>query len=86
MRDTAYAKELARATVDLGGGSEGRIERLLFKDATGEGIRFSWWKGKYLVPRPLDLTEYQLLDLLKNALQEEVFSQDFLNKLKAMLK
>jgi hypothetical protein len=85
MRDTSYATELARAVIDFESGSEGRIERLLFKEDSQEGIRFSWWREKRMIPRPLDLTEEELLALFRNALQKGVFSEDFLLKLRAML-
>jgi hypothetical protein len=58
-------------------GTEGRIERLLIKESQREQIRFSWWKDNNLIPRPLDLTEKELLVLFKSALQEGVFSEDF---------
>ena len=46
MRDTPYATELAFGTFTFPDGTEGRIERLRFKQppyAGLEGIRFSWW-------------------------------------------
>jgi hypothetical protein len=49
------------------------------------GYRFSWWKEGRMIPRPLDATEDQLLTLLKNALQEGVFSDRFLAELRRML-
>ena len=88
MRDTPYATELAHASITFPGGSEGRIERLRFKEPPEEGmegIRFSWWKEGRMIPRPLDATEDQLLALLKNALLEGVFSERFLAELRKML-
>lgn len=88
MRDTHYATELAHACINFPSGSEGRIERLRFKEPPDQGmggIRFSWWKDGRMVPRPLDATEYQLLALLKNAIQESVFSPRFLVELRRML-
>ena len=85
MRDTPYAKEIASAVVVFPDGAEGRIERLLIKENQREQIRFSWWKDNNLVPRPLDLTEEELLVLLKNALQEKVFSEDFSISLRHLL-
>jgi hypothetical protein len=81
MRDTPYATELARASFTFPDGSEGRIERLRFKDepyAGMEGIRFSWWKDGQMKPRPLDATEDQLLALLSDSLQKKIFSRRFL--------
>jgi hypothetical protein len=85
MRDTNYAKELATAVINLDSGSEGRIERLLFKKDHQEGIRLSWWRANRMLPRPLDLTEEEFLALFRGALQKAVFSEDFLLKLKALL-
>lgn len=81
MRDTPYATELAHASFTFPDGSEGRIERLRFKEdpyAGMEGIRFSWWKDGRMIPRPLDATEEQLLALLNDSLQKKIFSQRFL--------
>jgi hypothetical protein len=88
MRDTDYATELARGSVTFPDGTEGRIERLRFKDGPDaglEGIRFSWRKDGKMIPRPLDGTEGQLLGLLENAIREGVFSEDFLAKLRHVL-
>jgi hypothetical protein len=88
LRDTPYATELAHGSVIFKSSTEGRIERLRFKegsDAGSEGIRFSWWKDGRMIPRPLDATENELLELLKDALQKEVFSQQFLGELREVL-
>lgn len=79
MRDTPYAKELARA--DIGGH---RIERLYVKGKEEE-IRFSWWKDGRMQTRPLDLPEHQLLPLFEQAIREGVFSKTFLRELHAVL-
>jgi hypothetical protein len=88
LRDTPYATELAHGSVTFPSGTEGRIERLRFKeglDAGMEGIRFSWWKDSRMVPRPLDATEDQLLALLKDSLQQGVFSERFQAELRRLL-
>ena len=87
-RDTPYATELARASFISSTNDEGRVERLRFKKSPYdgvEGIRFSWWKEGQMVPRPLDATEDQLLELMKSALDEQVFSKNFLGQLRKML-
>lgn len=89
LRDAPYPKVLAHGSVTFPSGMEGRIERLRFKEGVDAGlecIRFSWWKDGRLVPRPLDSTEDQLLELLKDSLQEGVFTQIFLAKLRHFLK
>lgn len=88
MRDTAYAKELASASVSAGN-SELRIERLYVKKEEHVEIRFSWWKRGKFMPRPLDLTEKTLLALIKKAPRkkagETVFSPRFVKGLRAAI-
>ena len=50
MRDTAYATEIATASVTLGDGTEARLERIYVKADEAEEIRFSWWKMGTLSP------------------------------------
>ena len=85
VRDTKYATELAIGVASLGTEGEGRIERLLVKEKQEEAIRFSWWNNGMLIPRPLDLTEKQLLDLFKDAINTQVFSTTFRSNLKELL-
>lgn len=85
MRDTPYARELITASFEFPDHSEGRIERLFVKPRAQEEIRFSWWKAKRMLPRPLDATEEQLLTLLKNAIKAGIFSENFRRQLKPIL-
>ena len=62
-----------------------RIERLYVKSLDQEEIRFSWWKGDRMMPRPLDLPEDHLLPLFQSAIREGVFSPQFLGELKRTL-
>ncbi len=73
MRDTTYAKELATA-LDAHGQ---RIERLHVKEHDRPEIRFSWWPGGAMANRPLDLPEEELLPLLAQAFEKEVFTLKF---------
>jgi hypothetical protein len=82
LRNTGYAREIARASVDFRDGTEGRIELLFVKSSQQEEIRFSWWRNGRMVPRPLDLPEEALLELLEDAVRQGVFSPDFLRSLK----
>jgi hypothetical protein len=87
-RDTPYATELYHAGYEFPGGSQGRVERLRFKKPPAKGkvgYRFSWWKEGRMVPRPLDATEDEMLALLKNALDEGVFTEHFLKELRRLL-
>lgn len=88
LRDTPYATELAHGAFTFPEGTEGRIERLRFKEGSEAGqvgIRFSWWKDGRMVPRPLDATEDQLLALIQDALREDVFSEEFVAELQRLL-
>ncbi len=84
MRDTKYARELASVSYDWKD-SEARIERLFIKARGHEEIRFSWWRGNRLIPRPLDVTEDELFELLKSARKKNIFSENFLEKVKKIL-
>lgn len=85
MRDTKYAKELATGKIVYSGGEEARIERLYVKSYGEEEIRFSWWKNSRMAPRPLDISENDLLRLVNEGIQNNVFSNDFLTRLKKLL-
>jgi hypothetical protein len=80
MRDTSYAKELARAEIN-----GCRIERLWVKKLGQIHIRFSWWPSGRLVTRPLDLPEHELLELLRGAVREGVLTETFVGKLLSIL-
>jgi len=60
------------------------------KEKQREEIRFALYKdtirgdNRY-IPRSLDVTEIQLLDLLKLAIKEKVFSDEFIDMLKQEL-
>ncbi len=85
MRDTQYAREISRGIYSWSENSEARIERLYIKEFGQEEIRFSWWKDGNLVMRPLNLTEEELLALLRNSVEVGVFSTDFLRRLREIL-
>ena len=86
MRETKYARELREPGVfQWPAGSEARIEKLLIKESNEEEIRFSWWKSGKMVTRPLDLSEDDLLALLKDAFKKEVFSHRFMIGLKSLM-
>jgi hypothetical protein len=80
MRDTPFAEELSRA--ELGGH---RIERLRIKDGGHEDIRFSWWRDGKFVPQAFSMPEERLLELLGRAIENNLFSQSFLDGLSALL-
>jgi hypothetical protein len=81
MRDTPYAKELARAELN-----DCRIERLWVKKLGQIEIRFSSWPSGRLVTRPLDLPEHELLELIREAVRQGVFSETFVGNLLSILR
>lgn len=86
MRKTEYAEELARGSFSRpNSDSEARIERLKIESSGEEEIRFSWWKDRRLMMRPLDLNEDDLLHLMEKALAREVFTKEFRAKLRKLL-
>ncbi len=85
MRDTAYATELATASIAFEGGDEGKVERIHVKENAQDEIRFSWWKDGRMIPRPLDLNEEDLIRLLQNAVAVGVFTSNFRARLRDIL-
>lgn len=62
------------------------IEKIYIKTLKRDEIRFSLYKDTIMsderyVPRSLDVTEEQLLQLMKKAIQEAVFSKEFIKNL-----
>ena len=90
MRSTTYADELTDPAVySFPDDSEGRIERLQFKQGPAEGqmgYRFSWWRDNRIIPRPLDVTESEFIALMKSAVDGNVFSTKTIAALRKMLK
>lgn len=66
------------------------IEKIFIKAIKRNEIRFSLYKDtlrseQRYIPRSLYVTEQQLLQLIKEAIQEEVFSKDFVKGLAEIL-
>jgi hypothetical protein len=86
MRETKYALELCDPGIrSWPNGEEARIEKLHIKETGKEEVRFSWWKNGKIVPRPLDLSEDDLILLFKDALSKDVLTPAFRLKLRSML-
>lgn len=89
IKTTNYCTILQQTIIDKGSYGYG-IERIIVNDCDGqEEIRFMYEKdtvrGRHLVARPLDLPEEDLLDLLSKAIDEKIFSDKFLNRLKKIM-
>jgi hypothetical protein len=87
LRDTRYARELATAKLPSGPGGNSfvAIERIFVKQAEQVEIRFSWWEGSRMMPRPLDLPEDELLPLMRVAIRAGVFSEAFVESLRSLV-
>lgn len=74
LRDTKYAREIARSVLKWPSGDEARIERLEIKSTGKIEIRLSWWKDGQMQPRPLDLSEEDFYRLLVQGIRDGVLS------------
>ena len=67
------------------------IERIYVKAKNREEIRFSLYKdtvkadNRY-IPRSLDVTELELIELIRASIKEKIFSNEFIEMLKKELK
>lgn len=63
------------------------IEKIFVKSMKRNEIRFSVYKDYDIyVPRNLDVTELELIELIKKLTKEKVFSADFIEMLRQELK
>jgi hypothetical protein len=75
-KNSRYAEELGRVSI-----GDTRLERLDVFEEAQEEIRISWWPGGRMAPRPVDLPEKMLIELLAKGVNGNVLSSDFLSKL-----
>ncbi|MCH4198729.1 MAG: hypothetical protein LKF87_13865 [Clostridium tyrobutyricum] len=66
------------------------IEKIFVKAKEREEIRFSLYKDTIVshqryIPRSLDVTEEELLELMKQAIDNSVFSKEFIKNLSEQL-
>lgn len=89
IKDTKYCQILAQSRVTDGVYTYS-IEKVYVKKKKRDEIRFCLYKDtlnqieKY-VPRSLDVTELELLELFKEAINQDVFSTEMLGTLKGIL-
>ncbi|HBG7674930.1 TPA: hypothetical protein KRE78_002571 [Clostridioides difficile] len=90
IKETKYCKVIRQAKLrhkDIVYG----IEKIIVKEVNQEEIRFVYFKNtirmkEQLVPRPLDLPEKDLIQLIGLAIKHNVFSKEFINGLKEIIK
>ncbi|MCL6663403.1 hypothetical protein [Paenibacillus amylolyticus] len=89
IKSTPYCNLITegRNTMDLE--DKAAIQKIFVKSKSRHEIRFAWYKKKngnyHFQPRPLDLTESDLLSVFASALKNDVFSPEFIRDLKNML-
>ncbi|MBB6625108.1 hypothetical protein H7E67_16945 [Clostridium gasigenes] len=86
IKETKYCKILSQASV-VDDEYTYCIERINVKAKNREEIRFSLYKdtvraGNRYIPRSLDVTELELIELIKVSLKEKIFLNEFLKMLK----
>lgn len=89
IKETSYCKIYNKVSIE-DDEYNSCIERIEVKEKKREEIRFALYKDAVKgdnrhVPRNLDVTEIQLLELIKKAIQKEVFSNEFIEMLKQEL-
>jgi hypothetical protein len=80
MKKPVDIKELAFASITQGNELV-KIEKLPVNEAGQEQIRFSIWSQGKMLPRPLSLTQKELVTLLQAAIREGILSRDFTSEL-----
>ena len=89
IKETSYCKIYNRVSIE-DDDYYSCIERIEVKEKQREEIRFALYKdtirgNNRYVPRSLDVTEIQLLELIKKAIESKVFSDEFIDMLKQEL-
>lgn len=89
IKETSYCKIYNKVSIE-DDDYYSCIERIEVKSKKRDEIRFSLYKdtirgdNRY-IPRSLDVTEIQLLELIRLAIKEKVFSDEFIDMLKQEL-
>lgn len=89
ITETKYCKVLRQAKIREGNIGYG-IEKIFVKALNQEEIRFVYFKDTFrkeqqLIARPLDLTEDELIKLIKESIKKRVFSKEFISNLRGIL-
>jgi len=90
IKETKYCKILSQGKV-VDEAYTYCIEKIFIKDKNREEVRFSLYKDtitseQRYIPRSLDVTEQELLQLIKESKEAEVFSKEFIKGLGEILK
>jgi hypothetical protein len=85
LRETKYAGLISEGILEFADQQELRVERLHIKNRGTQEIRFSWWKNGGIIPRPMDATEDELINLFNKGIRAGVFTPNFCQRLKQLL-
>ena len=86
IKETNYCKIYSKVSIE-DDEYNSCIERIEVKEKKREEIRFALYKDTFkmerqFIPRSLDLTEKQLLELIRKAIEGKVFSDEFIKLLR----
>jgi hypothetical protein len=89
VKETKYC-EIYKAVSIIDDEYYSSIEKIRVKQKERDEIRFALYKNTFkmerqFIPRSLDLTEKQLLELIRKAIEGKVFSEEFVNLLREEL-
>lgn len=82
IKETKYCK--IRNQVKVGAGEYAySIEKIYIKELKRDEVRFCVYKAtrrgdETYIPRSLDVTELELIELIKKSIREKVFSEEFI--------
>lgn len=89
-KETTDGRKIFKAVSIMDDEYYSSIEKIKVKLKMREEIQFALYKVTFkmerqFIPRSLDLTEKQLLELIGKAIEEKVFSEEFVNLLRENL-
>ena len=86
IKETKYCKIISQGKVGEGEYTYS-IEKIYIKELKRDEVRFCVYKvtrrgDETYIPRSLDVTELELIDLIKESISRKVFSEGFIEMLK----
>ena len=86
IKETKYCKIKSQGKVGEGEYTYS-IEKIYIKELKRDEVRFCVYKvtrrgDETYIPRSLDVTELELIELIKESIREKVFSEEFIEMLK----
>ena len=82
IKETKYCKIISQGKVGEGEYTYS-IEKIYIKELKRDEVRFCVYKvtrrgDEAYIPRSLDVTELELIELIKKSIREKVFSEEFI--------